>query len=183
MTKPVEPAPAMQTLSFDSKYGEVTILMRVDRAPKTCQYFVELIRASAFDAASIFRIVTNSGVQANDDNSINVVQIGPVQRFEGPRHRMEHEDTRQSGLTHRKWVVSAARFDLGELYGSFFICLENEPELDFGGCRQPDGQGFAAFGEVVDGFDALEKIFAQAEASDILSEHIPIKNVKITYEQ
>lgn len=41
---------------------------------------------------------------------------------------------------------------------SFFICIGNQPELDFGGKRNPDGQGFAAFGHVTDGMDVVQKI-------------------------
>ena len=31
----------------------------------------------------------------------------------------------------------------------FFVCVGDQKELDFGGRRNPDGQGFAAFGRVV----------------------------------
>lgn len=171
----------MQTLSFDSPFGAVRILMRVDCAPETCQYFSDLVENGAFEAASIFRIVTTSGIQSSADSEIDVLQAGPAQQFSGPRHVMKHEATSTTGLRHKKWTVSAARFDLGELYGSFFICLRDEPALDFGGSRQPDGQGFAAFGEVVSGFECLENIFMQAEASDLLQKQIPITNVSINY--
>ena len=43
---------------------------------------------------------------------------------------------------------------------SFFICIGDQPELDFGGKRNPDGQGFAAFGKVVRGMDLVRKIHA-----------------------
>lgn len=173
----------MQTLRFDSEYGEVVIEMRPDRAPKTCQYFAELAAANTFDSASVFRIVTGSGLQAEDDCPINIVQFGPDKRFDRPRHSMVHEDTELTGLSHQKWTVSAARFDLGELYGSFFICLQDQPELDFGGRRQPDGQGFAAFGKVIDGFDALERIFELAEKSELLSNEIPVRNVSVAEQE
>ncbi len=169
----------MQTLSFESDCGEVVIEMCTDRAPNTSRYFADLASSGAFDAASILRIVTKNGLQPDEECPINIVQIAPSQLFDSPRHEVVHEDTRQTGLSHKKWAVSAARFDLGELYGSFFICLDDEPELDFGGKRQPDGQGFAAFGEVVEGFDALEKIFTLAEASDVLTSTIPLRNFRI----
>ena len=40
----------------------------------------------------------------------------------------------------------------------FFICIGDQPELDFGGKRNPDGQGFAAFGRVVKGMDVVRTI-------------------------
>ncbi len=173
----------MQMLRFSSDLGDVAIRMHNDRAPKTCRYFAQLACSGTFNPASVFRIVSSSAIQRlqpGDDCPINIVQIGPTQQFEGPRHTTVHEHTRQTGLSHHKWSVSAARFDLGELYGSFFICLKDEPELDFGGSRQPDGQGFAAFGEVVHGFDTLERVFARAEPLEMLTQQIPINNVSVS---
>ena len=40
----------------------------------------------------------------------------------------------------------------------FFICIGPQPELDFGGKRNADGQGFGAFGQVVSGMDVIRKI-------------------------
>ena len=40
----------------------------------------------------------------------------------------------------------------------FFLCVGPQPELDFGGRRNPDGQGFAAFGKVTKGMDVVRRI-------------------------
>lgn len=40
----------------------------------------------------------------------------------------------------------------------FFICVGDQPELDFGGRRNRDGQGFAAFGRVVKGMEVVKLI-------------------------
>lgn len=40
----------------------------------------------------------------------------------------------------------------------FFICINDQPSLDFGGQRNPDGQGFAAFGRVIEGMDVVLQI-------------------------
>ena len=40
----------------------------------------------------------------------------------------------------------------------FFICVTDQPSLDFGGQRNPDGQGFAAFGRVLKGMNVVRRI-------------------------
>jgi peptidyl-prolyl cis-trans isomerase A (cyclophilin A) len=169
-----------KTLVFSSQYGEFSILLHYDRTPVTCQYFCDLVRNGGLSESSVFRIVSDRNQQPEDSCPIRVVQIGPIHNIFGDRHLITQEGTNLSGLSHRKWTVSAARFDSGELYGSFFICMRDEAELDFGGCRQPDGQGFAAFGQIIEGFKTLERIYQQAECDEMLTNEIPILDVSLT---
>ena len=104
----------------------------------------------------------------------------------GLRHQREdlapvipHETTAMTGLRHLKGTVSLARFAPGAVYHSFFICLRDEPVLDFGGARHPDGQGFAAFGRVVEGFDVVQRIYARAEEAEYLKNAIAIRRAAI----
>ena len=64
---------------------------------------------------------------------------------------------------------------------SFFICIDDQPELDYGGKRNPDGQGFAAFGKVLKGMDVVKKIQqGKTKISDELKEtQLLIEPVKI----
>jgi peptidyl-prolyl cis-trans isomerase A (cyclophilin A) len=43
----------------------------------------------------------------------------------------------------------------------FSIMIGDQPELDFGGKRNRDGQGFAAFGQVTAGWDVITRIQSQ----------------------
>tara|TARA_Y100000814_G_C11980873_1_gene281470 strand:+ start:200 stop:457 length:258 start_codon:yes stop_codon:yes gene_type:complete len=51
-----------------------------------------------------------------------------------------------------------ARSDPESATSEFFICINDQPSLDFGGKRNPDGQRFAAFGRVIEGMDIVRKI-------------------------
>jgi peptidyl-prolyl cis-trans isomerase A (cyclophilin A) len=51
-----------------------------------------------------------------------------------------------------------ARLEPGSAASEFFICINDQPELDFGGGRNPDGMGFAAFGKVIAGMDVVRAI-------------------------
>ena len=69
-----------------------------------------------------------------------------------------HETTQQTGLRHADGTLSMARNEPGTASSEFFICVGDQPELDFGGKRNPDGAGFAAFGKVLAGLDVVRKI-------------------------
>lgn len=169
----------METLVTATPLGQFSFVLDEDHAPATSNYFRTLARERKLSGCCIFRIIADVNRQPDDSSPINVLQVGPVERFSAPRHAIAHEPTGQTGLTHRKWTVSAARFDPGELYGSFFVCMRDELELDEGGNRQPDGQGFAAFGRVVDGFDVLESIYGRAESDEMLAHPIPVTDVSL----
>ena len=67
---------------------------------------------------------------------------------------------------------------LPESSSEFFICLGEQPELDFGGKRNPDGQGFAAFGKVIEGMDVVKKIQSQPQDGQYLLTDVRILNIK-----
>ena len=70
-----------------------------------------------------------------------------------------------------------ARRGPGTATSEFFICVGDQPELDFGGHRNPDGLGFAAFGRVVAGMDVVRAIYGRAEDNGVQGQSIAISTV------
>jgi peptidyl-prolyl cis-trans isomerase A (cyclophilin A) len=60
----------------------------------------------------------------------------------------------------------------------FFICVNTQPSLDFGGKRNPDGFGFAAFGKVIEGLEIVKKIQNRENEDQSLLKPVIIKNIK-----
>jgi len=89
---------------------------------------------------------------------IEVIQGGTDGNAAKRLPSIAHETTQQTGLRHGNGTLSMARAGVGSAAGEFFIVIGNQPELDFGGTRNADGQGFAAFGRVVQGMDVVRKI-------------------------
>ena len=175
--KAVEPTLAMLTdvYRFDCQYGEFTIELNREAAPETCAYFTRVFSNQDFARAKIFRIVTETNSSLHTSVPIEVIQFGLDHEGSEPLDQIVHETTEMTGLKHLKWAVSAARYGEGEVYPSCFICMRDEPELDQGGKRSGDGAGFAAFGKVTSGFEALQWIFAQAEDEDYLRDAISLE--------
>jgi peptidyl-prolyl cis-trans isomerase A (cyclophilin A) len=61
----------------------------------------------------------------------------------------------------------------------FFICVGDQPSLNFGGGRNPDGQGFAAFGRVVRGMDVVRKIQGSTAEGQALAPPIRIESARL----
>ena len=60
----------------------------------------------------------------------------------------------------------------------FFICVGDQPELDFGGRRNTDGQGFAAFGQVVRGMEVVKLIHERAADRQRLAPPVAIRSMR-----
>jgi peptidyl-prolyl cis-trans isomerase A (cyclophilin A) len=60
---------------------------------------------------------------------------------------------------------------VGTASTEFFICIGDQPGLDYGERRNADEQGFAAFGKVVDGMEVVRKINGLAAAGPSESEY------------
>jgi peptidyl-prolyl cis-trans isomerase A (cyclophilin A) len=98
---------------------------------------------------------------------IEVIQAGvsPDRAKEGfPAIALER--TNVTGILHKNGVVSMARGGPDSATSGWFICINDQPSLDFGGNRNPDGQGFAAFGRVVSGMDVVKKIQAAPSSTN-----------------
>src|SRR5262249_12860449 len=118
-----------------------------------------------------------------DNQPDNKIKIEVIQAGIDPAWAKEEfppiklERTRDTALAHKDGTISMARDGPDTATSDFFICIGDQPELDFGGRRNPDGQGFAAFGRVVRGMDVVKKIQAAPAKGQELTPSVRIKSV------
>lgn len=138
--------------------GSIDVELYGEDAPVTVGNFIEYVEDGLFDGGSFFRVVREDN-QPNDSVRIAVVQGGPPRgRADRYRPPIPLERTRDTGVLHVDGAISMARGGPDTGRSQFFICIGDQPELDFTGRRNPDGQGFAAFGRVVEGMDIVRRI-------------------------
>ena len=149
--------------------GDVRIELYANRAPITVENFLRYVDGGHYEGGSFYRTVT----YANDNGNprIEVIQGGLGSGVDAPFPPIAHEDTEASGIFHTDGVVSMARDGVGTASSEFFICLGDQPGLDKGEVRNPDEQGFAAFGKVVDGMDVVKRIHQAPAAAPSYSEY------------
>jgi len=149
-------------------------------APRTVANYLAHVDGKFLDGGSVYRVVTLANQGPEIRYKIEVVQwgMGLADGRASPLPTIAHETTRDSGISHRDGTVSMARSTPGSAASEFFICIGDQPELDFGGGRNPDGQGFAAFGRVVAGQDVVRALHARGQASQYLAPPIGVRTVR-----
>lgn len=155
--------------------GDFIIETYEREAPVSSRNFQTYVENGFLNPCAIERVLTPEN-DTNPHCKISVVQWG----IRDPKKILppiEHEPTSQTGLSHCDGTVSLARPPNGTGQCIFFICIGNQPSLDYGGPRYADKLGFAAFGHVVGGMDVVRAIYALAQDGDYLSQPLPIFTV------
>jgi len=138
--------------------GDILVELYPDRAPNTVANFLRYVDGEFFDGGTFHRTVHGDN-QPTDSIRIAVIQGDIFSERRGDRFgAIALERTNQTGLKHLDGSISMARSGPDTASSSFFICVGDQPELDYGGRRNPDGQGFAAFGLVLDGMEVVHAI-------------------------
>jgi len=135
--------------------GDIVIELELSKAPITASNFLSLVDGGHLDAATFYRTV--SPENDNGTPAISVIQGGlgdASEAFEA----VAHETTDKTGIPHKDGTISMARGGPGTASTEFFICIGDQPALDFGGNRNTDQLGFAAFGRVIDGMGVVKAI-------------------------
>jgi peptidyl-prolyl cis-trans isomerase A (cyclophilin A) len=153
-----QPVERKEKIIIRTELGDIHATIDLRRAPVTASNFLKYIDAGLFDSACFYRVVRSDN-QPNDSVPIAVIQGGRYEKEEtGGFTPIAHETTEHTGILHRDGVISMARWTPGTATSEFFICVGDQPELDYGGRRNPDLQGFAAFGKVTKGMDVVKRI-------------------------
>lgn len=143
-----------------TELGDIVLEVDPVKAPGTTANFLKYVDAGHYDGGTFHRTVKM------DNQPESPVKIEVIQAGVNPDHAKSGfpaiplERTSVTGLLHKDGVVSMARGAPDSATSGWFICINDQPSLDFGGARNPDGQGFAAFGRVVSGMDVVRKIQA-----------------------
>jgi peptidyl-prolyl cis-trans isomerase A (cyclophilin A) len=153
---------------FETALGAFEVEFDPVRAPGTVANFLKYVDGGFYDGGRVHRSARLE-TQAARPVKIEVIQAGINTARKGDTFpAIPLERTSATGLLHKDGTISMARSGPDTATSDFFICIGDQPSLDFGGARNPDGQGFAAFGRVVSGMDVVRAIHkAPAEGENL----------------
>jgi peptidyl-prolyl cis-trans isomerase A (cyclophilin A) len=165
-------------ITIETTLGRIDAELDSARAPVTVANFLRYVDAGLYTGGSFFRAVTKTN-QPSDSVRIEVIQggVGAEKRPQGfPPIPLERTSTTK--LAHKDGTLSMARGGPDSATDQFFVVIGEQPSLDYGGHRNLDGQGFAAFGRVTKGMDVVRTIQGQSvEGQRIVS---PVRILGIT---
>jgi peptidyl-prolyl cis-trans isomerase A (cyclophilin A) len=163
---------------FETGAGSFTAEIDTVRAPITGRNFLRYVDAGLYRGGVFHRTVRLDN-QPDNPVKIEVVQAAADtvrgSEYFGP---IPLERTSTTGLRHGAGTLSMARTTPDTAEDQFFVCVTAQPELDAGGKRNPDGQGFAAFGRIVTGIDVVRKIHRSPASGQRLTPLILITDAR-----
>jgi peptidyl-prolyl cis-trans isomerase A (cyclophilin A) len=156
--------------------GDVRVELYPEKAPATVANFLKYVDNDLYDETNFYR-VCNAENERDRKIKIQVIQGGDVPESKA-FEPVKLETTLQTGIRHRDGILSMARDTPNSATSSFFICIDDQSELDFAGKRNPDGQGFAAFGKVAKGMKIVRKIQVQKDKDQYLVNPVKIISIR-----
>ncbi|WP_339913885.1 peptidylprolyl isomerase [uncultured Brevundimonas sp.] len=171
-----------QRVDLETPQGTIGVAVNVRAAPLSACNFLRYADAGDYDGGSVFRTVIRETNTASP-HPIDVIQAATPRGSDDDAHApIPLERTRDTGLRHVAGAVSLARDGPDTATSSFFIVTRDTPDLDYGGGRNPDGQGFAVFGRVVHGLDVARRIqHLPADGDELLTPPVPITRARLHY--
>jgi peptidyl-prolyl cis-trans isomerase A (cyclophilin A) len=158
--------------------GLIEVEVDAQRAPATAANFLRYVDAGHYDGGRFHRTVRPE-TEVRKDFPIEVIQAGAnPEREKDAFPPVALERTRDTGLRHVDGAVSMARDGPDTATSDFFVCIGDQPSLDFGGGRNKDGQGFAAFGRVVRGMDVVRRIQAAPAKGQALDPPVRVQRAR-----
>ena len=162
---------------IETDAGNMEAEIFIKEAPITGTNFMNHVDSGTYNSGACFYRVVRMDNQPNNEVKIEVVQCG-LYHGEERFPPIAHETTEMTGIKHTEGTLSMARWGPGTATTEFSICIGDQPELDYQGKRNPDGQGFAAFGRVIKGMDVARKIQQLEDSGQYLVHPVAIRTIR-----
>ncbi len=169
----------MIKIKIKTELGDILADIYDENAPKTSAHFMNYVDKDYYDGAAFYRSARSLDNESHRSIKIDVIEGGYYNDYYSDALRMEGksnipfddsmshigvhpqirlESTNETGVKHVDGALSLGRSLPDTVDDAFFICVGDQPSLDAGGMRHPDGLGFPAFGKVTSGMEVVRMI-------------------------
>lgn len=169
------------TIDIQTYYGDIIVELYPEKAPKTVAGFLAFVDSGYFKNTSFYRVLKKED-QSMNANKTQLIQGGLWQskgKLLQSLPGIPLETTKQTGILHQEGVFSLARgVEPNSGNTEFFICMDDEPDYDYGGDASPDKKGYTTFGKVISGMKFVKQIHNQPDYETNFRPPIKIIDIK-----
>jgi peptidyl-prolyl cis-trans isomerase B (cyclophilin B) len=156
-------------ITMKTNYGEITIELDHEKAPKTAANFEQYARDGFYDGTIFHRVINNFMIQGGG------FEPGLVQK--PCREPVENEA--DNGLKNDFGTLAMARtMDPNSATAQFFINVSDNDFLNHT-AKNSQGWGYAVFGKVTGGTEVIEKIRVVSTGNSGGHQDVPTEDVVI----
>jgi peptidyl-prolyl cis-trans isomerase A (cyclophilin A) len=167
------------TVKIETNFGDIIVELYPEKAPKTVAAFLSYVDSGYYKGGSFYRVLKAEDQPSSSFKS-DLIQGGiweTKNKIQIKLPGIPHETTKQTGILHKDGTISMARLAPGTAGSEFFIVIGDQPAYDYGGDANADGQGFAAFGRVIEGMKVVKDIHKQPDNETNFTPPIEIKDI------
>ena len=136
-----------QKVKLSTSMGDIVLQLDAQKAPITVANFVQYVKAGQYNGTVFHRVIDGFMVQGG--GMTPDLQEKPV--------RAPIKLEAKNGLSNVRGSVAMARTGIPDsATAQFFINLDDNLRLD--AANAADGNGYAVFGQVIEGMDVVDKI-------------------------
>lgn len=165
----VTAAPAWaQKVRLSTSMGDIVLQLDAERAPLTVANFLQYVKTGQYNGTVFHRVIDGFMIQGGG--------MTPDMQEKPVRAPIKLEA--KNGLSNVRGSVAMARTNVPDsATAQFFINLGDNLRLDAG--KAADGNGYAVFGQVIEGMDVVDKIKTVAVGNKAGHQNVPQQAVLI----
>ncbi len=154
-------------VKLETSHGTIELKLDEKAAPNTVANFLQYVRDGHYDGTVFHRVIPGFMIQGG----------GFAKGMQQKPTRPPIENEANNGIGNQKYSVAMARTnDPHSASAQFFVNVADNAFLNF---RSADieGYGYCVFGQVVSGFDIVDKIAAVRTGMKSFHRDVPIEDV------
>ena len=156
-------------VTLKTNFGDITLELFEDKAPKTVANFLSYVEEGFFDNTIFHRVINNFMIQGG----------GFTPDMDQKDTKAPIENEADNGIANEVGTIAMARTqDPHSATAQFFINVNNNDFLNHSG-KSVNGWGYCAFGKVTEGMDVVEKIKAVKTGNHGYHQDVPVEPVII----
>lgn len=152
-----------------TNFGDIKVELNHDKAPKTAANFENYVKDGFYNGVIFHRVIDGFMIQGGG--------FEPGMKQKSTNDTIENEA--DNGLENKTGTLAMARtMDPHSASAQFFINVSDNSFLNHTG-KNPEGWGYAVFGEVVEGMDVVNRIKAVPTTMAMGHQDVPAEDVII----